>query len=173
MTDRSNGTQGPDGTEPGSLGELLLCGLAKTVQSVLGTQHIKCTNEDRERILGALWHRNAVRRDASLPLLDVRREFDREVRRMETARYLALLEPYLIVAMREIGGHPGIAGRLVQRLRGTAIARRRLLVETGVDQPDHGLSTATGSAWYRTMLGIEKSSVTPILTDRNAPVSSR
>lgn len=36
MTDRSHGTQGPDGTEPGSLGELLLCGLAKTVQSVLG-----------------------------------------------------------------------------------------------------------------------------------------
>ena len=36
MTDRSNRIQGPDGTEPGSLGELLLCGLAKTVQSVLG-----------------------------------------------------------------------------------------------------------------------------------------
>jgi hypothetical protein len=47
------------------------------------------------------------------------------------------------------------------------------LAETGVDQPYHGLSTATGPAWYRTILGIEKSSVTPILTDRNAPVSSR
>lgn len=137
------------------------------------TQSTQATREDRERILGAIWHRNAVRRSASLPLLDVRREFEREVRRIVTARYIALLQPYLIVAMREIAGHPGIAGRLVQRLRATAIARRRLLAETGVDQPDHGLSTATGSAWYRTMLGIEKSSATPILTDRNAPVSSR
>ena len=134
---------------------------------------IQVTRADRERILGAIWHRNAVRRSASLPLLDVRREFEREVRRIETARYIALLQPYLIVAMREIAGHPGIAGRLVQRLRATAIARRRLLAETGVEQPDHVLSTATGSAWYRTMLGIEKSTVTPILTDRNAPVSSR
>ncbi len=134
---------------------------------------IQVTRADRERILGAIWHRNDVRRSASLPLLDVRREFEREVRRIETARYIALLQPYLIVAMREIGGYPGVAGRLVQRLRGTAIARQRLLAETGVDQPDHGLSTSIGSAWYRTMLGIEKSSVTPILTDRNASVSSR
>lgn len=137
------------------------------------TQSIKVTTEDQERILGALWHRNAVRRDASLPLLDVRSEFEREVRRMETARYLALLEPYLITAMCEIGGDPGIAGRLVQRLRSTQIARRRLREETGLDHPDHGLSMATGSAWYRTILGIEKSTISPILTDRNAPVSSR
>lgn len=35
MTDRSNGTQGPDGTKPRSLGKLLLRGLAKTDQSVV------------------------------------------------------------------------------------------------------------------------------------------
>ena len=144
-----------------------------TKEAKHATQHIKCTSEDREGILGALWHRNAVRRDASLPLLDVRSEFEREVRRMETARYLALLQPYLIIAMREIGGNPGIAGRLVQRLRGTQIARRRLHEETGLDHPDHGLSMATGSAWYRTILGIEKSMIRPILTDPNAPVSFR
>ena len=81
------------------------------------TQSIKVTSEDRERILGAIWHRNAIRRHASLPLLDVRWEFGREVRRIETARYLSLLEPYLSEAMTQIGGHPGVAGRLVQRLR--------------------------------------------------------
>ena len=144
-----------------------------TTETKHAAHSLQVTRADRERILQAIWHRNDVRRSASLPLLDVRREFERELRTIETARYLALLQPYLIVAMREIGGHPGVAGRLVQRLRGTAIARRRLLAETGVDQPDHGLSTATRSAWYRTILGIEKSSVTPILTDRNAPVSSR
>lgn len=134
---------------------------------------IEVTREDRERILGAIWHRNAVRRHASLPLLDVRSEFEREVRRMATARYLALLQPYLHRAMAELGGHRGTAGRLVQRLRGTQIARRRLHEATGIDYPDHGLSMATGSAWYRTILGIEKSMISPILTDRNAPVSTR
>lgn len=132
-------------------------------------QSIQVTREDRERILGAIWHRNAVRRHASLPLLDVRSEFEREVRRMATARYLALLQPYLHRAMLEIGGHPGIAGRLVQRLRGTQIARRRLREETGLDHPDHGLSMATGSAWYLTILEIEKAGERPVFSHHDAP----
>lgn len=136
-------------------------------------QSAQVNREDRERILGAIWHRNAVRRHASLPLLDVKSEFEREVRRVATARYMALLQPYLHEAMLEIGGHPGIAGRLVQRLRGTQIARRRLRKETGLDHPDHGLSMATGSAWYRAMLGVEQSSISPIMTDLNAPLPSR
>ncbi|MBL9049217.1 MAG: hypothetical protein JNK19_03800 [Tabrizicola sp.] len=136
------------------------------------TQSTQATREDRERILGAIWHRNAVRRHASLPLLDVRSEFEREVRRMATARYLALLQPYLHQAMLEIGGHPGIAGRLVQRLRGTQIARRRLREETGLDHPDHGLSMATGSAWYLTILEIEKAGERPVFGLYDAPYRS-
>lgn len=136
-------------------------------------QSIEVTREDRERILGAIWHRNAIRRHASLPLLDVRSEFEREVRRVATARYLALLQPYLHDALAETGGQPGIAGRLVQRLRATQIARRRLREATGIDHPDHGLSLATGSAWHRAMLGVELSTICPILTDLNAPVSTR
>ena len=136
-------------------------------------QSAQVAREDRERILGAIWHRNAVRRHASLPLLNVKSEFEREVRRMATARYLALLQPYLHDALAETGGQPGIAGRLVQRLRATQIARRRLRDATGIDHPDHGLSLGTGSAWYRVMLGVEQSTICPILTDLNAPVSTR
>ena len=137
------------------------------------TQSIQVTAEDRESILGSIWLRNAVRRDGSLPLLDVRSEFEREVRRIETARYRALLQPYLIEAICEVGGYPGIAGRLIQRLRGTAIARRRLFAETGIDAPDHDFSITTGSALYRAMLGVERSSISPIMTDLNAPLPSR
>lgn len=133
------------------------------------TQSIKVTSEDRERILGTIWHRNATRRYASLPLLDVRSEFEREVRRIETARYLNLLQPYLQEAMLEVGGHPGLAGRLVQRLRGTQIARRRLSEATGIDHPDHGLSMATGSTWYFTFLEIEKAEGVPVFSLQDAP----
>lgn len=137
------------------------------------TQITHVSREDRERILEVIWHRNAVRRHASLPLLNIRSEFEREVRRVAIARYLALLQPYLHDALAETGGQPGIAGRLVQRLRATQIARRRLREATGIDHPDHGLSLATGSAWYRVMLGVEQSTICPILTDLNAPVSTR
>lgn len=140
-----------------------------TNEAKRATQSIKVTTEDRERILGAIWHRNAVRRNASLPLLDVRREFEREVRRIETARYLGLLQPYLHEALAEVGGNPGIAGRLVQRLRGTQIARRRLRDATGIDRPDHGLSLATGSAWYLTILEIEKAGERPVFGLHDAP----
>lgn len=136
------------------------------------TSSTDVTQEARERILRALWHRNAVRRDASLPLLDVKREFEREVRRMATARYLALLQPYLHDALAETGGQPGIAGRLVQRLRATQIARRRLREETGKDHPDHGLSLATGSAWYLTILEIEKAGERPVFGLHDAPFRS-
>lgn len=130
---------------------------------------IQVTRADRERILGAIWHRNAVRRNASLPLLDVRREFEREVRRIETARYLGLLQPYLHEALAEVGGYPGVAGRLVQRLRGSQIARQRLREATGIDYPDHGLSLATGSAWYPAILEIEKAEGRPVFGFHDAP----
>ena len=133
------------------------------------TQSAQVTREDRERILGAIWHRNAVRRHASLPLLNVRSEFEREVRRVATARYLALLQPYLHEALAETRGQPGIAGRLVQRLRATQIARRRLLQATGIEHPDHGLSLATGSAWYLTILEIEKAGERPVFGLHEAP----
>lgn len=132
-------------------------------------QSTQVTREDRERILGAIWHRNTVRRHASLPLLNVRSEFEREVRRMATVRYLALLQPYLHDALAEIGGHPGIAGRLVQRLRATQIARRRLREATGIDHPDHGLPLAAGSAWYLTILQVEKARERPVFGLYDAP----
>ena len=135
-----------------------------TNESKVVIQSIAVTNADRERILGALWRRNAVRKGASLPLLDLKQEYHREVVRLETRRYLAHLEPFLIVALRELGGSPGIAGRIVHRLLGTQIARRRLYDVTGIDQPVHGLSTATGSAWYLTILGIEEAVQRPILS---------
>lgn len=131
---------------------------------------IQVTRADRERILGAIWHRNDVRRSASLPLLDVRREFEREVRRIETARYIALLQPYLIVAMREIGGYPGVAGRLVQRLRGTQIARRRLREATGIDYPDQSRLLTTGSAWYLALLETENAEGRPVFSLHDAPL---
>ena len=136
-------------------------------------QSAQVTREDRERILGAIWHRNAARRHASLPLLNVKSEFEREVRRMATARYLALLQPYLHDALTEIRGQPGIAGRLVQRLRATQIARRRLREETGIDHPDHGLSLATGSAWYLTILQVEKAGERPVFGLYGAPYRPR
>lgn len=132
-------------------------------------QSAQVTREDRERLLGAIWHRNAVRRHASLPLLNVRSEFEREVRRMATARYLALLQPYLHDALAEIPGQPGIAGRLVQRLRATQIARRRLREATGIDYPDHGLSLATGSAWHLTIMDTEKAGERPAFGLHEAP----
>jgi len=119
-------------------------------------QPINVTNADRERILAALWRRNALRRGAGMPLLDIKREFRREIANLETRRYLAHLEPFLIVALRELGGSPGIAGRIVQRLLATQIARRRLFETTGIEQPKHGLSTATGSPWYVALLRVEK-----------------
>lgn len=125
--------------------------------------------EDRERILVAIWHRNAVRRNASLPLLDVRREFEWEVRRIETARYLGLLQPYLHEALAEVGGHPGVAGRLVQRLRATQIARRRLREATGIDYPDHSRLLATGSAWYLALLETKNADGRPVFSLHDAP----
>lgn len=140
-----------------------------TNEAKTSTQAIKVTTEDRERILGTIWNRNAVRRKASLPLLDVRSEVEREVRRMATARYLGLLQPYLQEALAETGGQPGIAGRLVQRLRATQIARRRLREATGIDHPGHGLSLATGSAWSLTILEIEKAEERPVFSHHDAP----
>ena len=130
---------------------------------------ITVTPEDREEILSAIWYRNSVRRGASLPLLDVKVEFDREVTRLATRHYLKVLQPYLLLALTEIGGHPGIAGRLVQRLKGTQIARRRLREDTGIDHPDHGLSMSTGSEWFQTMLGIEKAEGVPVFSLQDAP----
>ena len=130
---------------------------------------IKVMTEDRERILVAIWHRNAVRRNASLPLLDVRREFEWEVRRIETARYLGLLQPYLHEALAEVGGHPGVAGRLVQRLRATQIARRRLREATGIDYPDHSRLLATGSAWYLALLETKNADGRPVFSLHDAP----
>ena len=106
---------------------------------------IRVTSEDRQRILTAIWRRNAIRRGVSLPLLDIKIEFHREFKRLETRRYMALLKPFLIVALRELGGNPGIASRIMHRLLGTQIAQRRLFQATGIDQPDYGLSKATGS----------------------------
>lgn len=133
------------------------------------TQSIKVTSEDWENILAVIWHRNAVRRGASLPLLDVKLEFDREVAKLATRRYLKLLQPYLFEAMAEIGGHRGVAGRLVQRLRGTQIARRRLREATGIDYPDHGLSLATGSAWYLALLETKNAEGRPVFSLHDAP----
>lgn len=133
---------------------------------------ITVTQEDREKTLSAIWHRNAVRRGASLPLLDVKVEFDREVARLATQRYLKVLQPYLLEALVEIGGHPGTAGRLVQRLRGTQIAQRRLREETGIDHPAHGLSMATGSDWSLTILEIEKAGRRPAFSPHDAPYRS-
>ena len=133
------------------------------------TQSIKVTIEDRESILAEIWHRNAVRRSAWLPLLDARSEFEREVAKLATRRYLKLLHPYLNEAMAEVGGDPGTAGRLVQRLRATQIARRRLREATGIDYPDQGLSLATGSAWYLALLVIEKAEHLPVFSRNDAP----
>lgn len=140
-----------------------------TSETKRATASIKVTSEDRENVLAAIWHRNAVRRSASLPLLDVRNEFEREVSRIAMRRYLNLLQPYLQEAMLEVGGHPGLAGRLVQRLRGTQIARRRLSKATGIDHPDHGLSMVTGSTWYLTFLEIERAEGVPVFSLQDAP----
>ena len=133
------------------------------------TTSIQVTSEERQEILSAIWRRNVVRRDASLPLLDVRMVFHREVMWLATQRYTILLQPYLVLALSEIGGHPGIAGRLVQRLKGTQIARRRLREATGIDYPDHDLSLATGSAWYLALLKIEKAEGRPVFSLHDAP----
>lgn len=119
-------------------------------------QPTKVSSADRERILTAIWRRNALRRGAGMPLLDIKREFLREIANLETRHYLAHLEPFLTAALHELGGSPGIAGRIVQRLLATQIARRRLFAATGIDQPSHGLSTATGSPWYVALLRAEK-----------------
>lgn len=137
------------------------------------TASIKVTSEERQEILAEIWQRNAVRREASMPRLDVRTEFHREVTRLVTQRYLALLQPYLLIALNEIRGQPGIAGRLVQRLKGTQIARRRLLDDTGIDLPDHGTAGATGSTWLDTIVGIERSMIAPVFVGRDAPRSSQ
>lgn len=133
------------------------------------TKSIQVTSEERQEILSAIWRRNAVRRDASLPLLDVRNVFNREVMWLATQRYTVLLQPYLVLALNEIGGHPGTAGRLVQRLKGTQIARRRLRDATGIDYPDHGQSLATGSAWFLPFLEIEKADGRPVFSIHDAP----
>ena len=130
---------------------------------------ITVTQEDRETILSAIWHRNTVRRGASLPLLDVKVEFHRDVARLATRRYLKVLQPYLLEALVEIGGHRGTAGRLVQRLQATQIARRRLREATGIDFPDHGQSLATGSAWFLIILEIEKADGRPVFGLHDAP----
>lgn len=139
-----------------------------TNESKVVIQSTAVTNADRERILGALWRRNAVRRGASLPLLDLKQEYHREVVRLETRRYLAHLEPFLIVALRELGGSPGIAGRIVHRLLGTQIARHRLFEATGIEQPNRELSMATGSPWYLAMLRVEKMVPAAALSDHDA-----
>lgn len=131
------------------------------------------TQEDREKILSAIWHRNSVRRDACLPLLDVGTEFHREVTRLLTKRYTALLQPYLLRAMSEMVGHPGIAGRLVQRLRATQIARRRLLNDTGIDLPVQSTSSATGSFWLWTIFGRDLPMISPVFCGRDAPKCGR
>jgi len=127
-----------------------------TNENNVAVQSVAVTSADRERILGGLWRRNALRRGAGMPLLDIKREFRREIANLETRRYLAHLEPFLTAALRELGGSPGIAGRIVHRMLATQIARRRLFEATGIDQPVHGLSTATGSPWYVALLRVEK-----------------
>ena len=134
------------------------------------TASIQVTGEDRQDILAEIWRRNAIRREASMPRLDVRTEFERAVTKLVTQRSFALLQPYLLIALNEIGGQPGIAGRLVQRLRATQIARRRLLDDTGIDLPELG---TPGSTWRETIVGIERSMIAPVFAGRDAPRSCR
>ena len=133
------------------------------------TNSIQVTSEERQEILSAIWRRNAVRREASLPLLDVRLVFHREVMWLATQRYTVLLQPFLVLALNEIGGHAATAGRLVQRLRATQIARRRLREATGIDYPDHSRLLATGSAWYLALLETKNAEGRPVFSLHDAP----
>ena len=142
-------------------------GAFMTSRTKLASPSIQVTSEDRQRILTALLRRNAIRRGVLLSLLDIKIEFQREIKRLETHRYMALLEPFLIVVLHELGGNPGIASQTIHRLLGTQVAQHRLFQTTGIDQANIGLCKETGCLWYIAMLRIKKVAARAFPADRD------
>jgi len=86
------------------------------VTNISQTQgNIEPTELEVARIRRDLTHRNSIRREAQMPVLDLQKEMLVEINRIRRRNYTALLEPYLLKATEEHQGARGLVGRLQVR----------------------------------------------------------
>ena len=96
---------------------------------------IVVTADERRAILEHLYHRNQIRREGTLPALDIRKFYHLKVQQLQDQKYQKTLEPYLRAASQQIIGHPGVAGRIQQFVQTHRLAESALHQDTGMVNP--------------------------------------
>lgn len=85
--------------------------------TLIGSPTRLVTGDQRQQVYERLLHRNHIRSQMGVNLIDIPRMYHRKVRLMEIAEYEELLEPYLIQAFADIAWPDSFTGRILIAVR--------------------------------------------------------
>ena len=91
--------------------------------------------DQRQQVYERLLHRNHIRSQMAVKLIDIPKMYYRKVHVMEIAEYEKLLEPYLINAFADIAWPDSLTGRILIAVRLHKRCVDQLHIDHGVVDP--------------------------------------